>query len=49
MRFGRRLRKRYGHAGKRREGVRVRREKNRIYYVSASGEVMSALMKRRGR
>ncbi len=47
--FGRALRKRYGHAGKRSEGVRVKRDPNRIYYVTGSGEVMSALRKKRGR
>jgi hypothetical protein len=46
-RFGRGLRRRYGHAGKRSEGVRVHREKGRIYYVAGSGEVMSALRKNR--
>lgn len=45
MRRGK-LHKRYGHA-KRSEGVRVQREKGRLYFVSKSGEVMSAPMKRR--
>ncbi len=44
-RKGRSLRRRYGHAGKRSEGVRVKREHGRLYYVSGSGEVMSTKMK----
>jgi hypothetical protein len=40
------LRKRYGHAGgKRSEGVRVKREHGRLYFVSKSGEVMSTKMR----
>jgi hypothetical protein len=39
------LRRRYGHAGKRSEGVRVSREKGRLYFVSKSGEVMSSPMR----
>ena len=38
------LRRRYGHS-KRSEGVRVKREKGRLYYVSKSGEVMSSSMR----
>jgi hypothetical protein len=46
-RHGRALRRRYGHAGgKRSEGVHVKREPGRLYYVAGSGEVMSAPMKK---
>ncbi len=48
MRRGRALRRRYGHAG-RSEGVRVHRQKGRLYFVARDGEVRSTEMKRRGR
>ena len=48
--FGRRKRghalgRRYGRAGKRMEGVRVQREKGRLYWVERTGEVASKPMK----
>ena len=50
MRFfrkrGKAMRRRYGHAGKRSEGVSVHREPGRLYYVAGSGQVMSAPMKK---
>lgn len=39
-----RLSRRYGHA-KRSEGVRVKRQHGRLYFVSKGGEVMSVPMK----
>lgn len=39
------LRKRFGHAGRRSEGVKVKREKDRLYYVGKNGVVMSSRMR----
>ena len=39
------LRKRYGPAGKRSEGVKVKRDAKRIYYVKKNGEVWSSARK----
>lgn len=43
-RHGRALKKKYGHA-KRSEGVHVKRDPKRIYFVSRGGEVMSVARK----
>jgi len=46
LRFGK-LGRRYGkaHGGKRYEGVSVKREQGRLYYVGGDGKVMSTVRK----
>ena len=45
--MSRRLRKRYGHAGRRQEGkiAGFKRDKKRIYFVTTNGTVMSVQRK----
>ena len=46
FKWGRSLRRRYGHSdAKRNEGVKVDREPGRMYYVKGDGSVWSAPMK----